>query len=160
MLLKECREIWVLILSFLDMLLDLSMFKSDSLKFFFLMILKVKIEIEEEQIKELDFLIKVKEERLSLKLLFLMLFFFRQMVIFKFFLSFLNSQRSDEYFMLELFCLMVFFILFLIIVLQLFYMGKLVFVLFYFVSKCMDCNIVFYKCENYLIYKKYYCFSC
>lgn len=48
MLLKEFREIWVLILSFLDMLLDLSMFKSDSLKFFFLMILKVRIEIEEE----------------------------------------------------------------------------------------------------------------
>lgn len=35
MLLKEFREIWILILSFLDMLLDLSMFKSDSLKFFF-----------------------------------------------------------------------------------------------------------------------------
>lgn len=156
---KELRESRVSTSSSPDMPLDLSTSKSDSPKSSFSTTSKAKTDIEEEQTKELDLSIKVKEERLSPKSSSSMSPPSRQMVTPKSSPSSPNSQRSDEHSMSELPRLMASPIPPLITVPQLSYMGKPVPALPHSVSKCTDCNIVFYKRENYLIHKKHYCSS-
>lgn len=145
---RELRETRISTSSSPDMPLDLSTSKSDSPKSSFSTTSKARTEIEEEQTKELDLSIKVKEERLSPKSSSSMSPPSRQMVTPKSSPSSPNSQRSDEHSMSELPRLMASPIPPLITVPQLSYMGKPVPALPHSVSKCTDCNIVFYKREN------------
>ncbi|XP_061197753.1 zinc finger protein ush-like isoform X1 [Saccostrea echinata] len=142
-----------------DMPLDLSTTKSDTPKTSISTVSTVKEEAEEEQTKELDLSVKVKEERLSPKSTASLSPPSRQMVTPKSSSSSPHSQRSEEHSISELPRLMASPVPPLITVPQLSFMGKPVPPVPHSVSKCTDCNIVFYKRENYMIHKKHYCSS-
>lgn len=145
--------------SSLDMPLDLSTSKGESPRGSKSSAPKVTEEMVEEQTKELDLSVKVKEERLSPRSTASMSPSSRQMVTPKSSPSSPHSQRSEDPSLSELPRLMASPIPPLITVPQLSFMGKPVPAVPHSVSKCSDCNIVFYKRENYLIHKKHYCSS-
>lgn len=142
-----------------DMPLDLSTPKSDTSKTSTLIGPKAKEEIDEEQTEELDLSVKIKEERFSPKSSASLSPPSRQITTPKSSSSSPHSQKSEEHSISELPRLMASPIPPLITVPQLSFMGKPVPSLPHSVSKCVDCNIVFYKRENYLIHKKHYCSS-